>query len=173
MGRRMSIDFGDKLCKRKHRWLFQLTSNNGEVIGDGSLNTLPPLKTSRPTLVFKEMSAQHLNEEVFYPAKPDWKPIQITLYDIKTNGNHPVFEWLKSLYDPEDQAKWSAPVDSGFIRPNATLTLFDGCGEVVERWVYQSVWPQTVDFQQLDMGLSEYVTCDLILRYVRAYIEEF
>jgi len=171
MGRNMGIDFGNKVCKRKNRWLFNIGDDRDSqvIIGDG-VSTLPPLKTTRPTLSFKEMSVQHVNEEVFYPAKPDWKPFHITIYDLKDGPTHKVFEWVKSIYDPQQNSRWTAPVGN-FIKPFAVLTLFDGCGEAIETWKYESVWPQTIDFQDLDMNSSEYVTCDLTIRYARAYIE--
>ena len=198
MGRPMGISFGNKLCKKKNRWLFTLGTANVRgaevnIIDDGSaVNVLPPLRSQRPNLTFKEMTAQHLHETVYYPAKPDWKPIQLTLYDVRTTGGHPIFEWIKKCYNPTttktnpvltanpDDADevvpstWFAPIGNGvggFIRPDATLTLFDGCGNIIERWIYQAVWPQNIDFQDLDMGNSDYVTCDLTLRYVRAYID--
>ena len=48
----------------------------------------------RPKLNFREMQAEHLNETIYYPGKPDWQTIQITLYDRCINTNHPVWAWV-------------------------------------------------------------------------------
>lgn len=168
-GRDMGFGFvGDKeTCyKRKHRWLFFID----DICGDG-VPALPPAKAIRPSISFKEMEAQHLTETVYFPGKPEWKPLTLTLYDILHPGIvvHPVFEWLKEVYDPENDAQW-VPSCDGFKRSQARLEMYDGCGEVMERWILETVWPQSVEFGDLDMTTSDILTCDVTLRYDRAYI---
>lgn len=175
MARNMGLDFGldgnGKFCKRKFRWLFRID----DVVADDtkSQKTLPPLQSARPSLSFKEMTANHLIEDAYYPAKPDWKPIKLTLYDLKLDSN-PVWDWIIEFYNPEKGNLFAPNEDpsptSGFIR-KASLDLFDGCGSLVETWVYEDAWPQAIDFQSLDMGDSNILTIDLTLRYMRAYVQ--
>lgn len=176
MSRPMGLDYGldgnARLYKRKHRWLFHIDDVSAGR-KSGGIRTLPPSRAARPNLSFQEMNAKHLNEDVYYPAKPDWKPIQLTLYDLKTDDAHPVFEWVKKAYDPSPQIKgWFPSVGNDFIRQSVRLELYDGCGNTIEYWVYENPWPQSVNFMDLDMGSSEYLTCEITLRYVRAYVEE-
>ena len=166
MGLQFGLDKG-QYCKRSFRWLFAIpnvTPDSGT--GEGA-NVLPPEKSARPNLGFKEMNAQHLIEEVFYPAKPDWKPINLTLYDLK-KGNHPVFEWIREHYKPQPGILYP-PNANAFIK-ECTLTLYNGCGDSVEQWIFEDAWPQNANFQVLDMNDSGIVTCDLTLRYARAYV---
>ena len=161
----MGFDFGlekDSVCmKRKFRWLFMIP----EISADGA-NSLPPDKGARPSLSFKEIETQHLNEIIYYPGKPDWKPINLTLFDIKKNGNeNPVFKWIKNQYDPSS-GDWAAGT---FKVGEATLNLYDGCGNVIEKWTFENVWPNNIEWGELDMSDSQYVTVDLTLRYDRAY----
>ena len=87
----------DICFKRKYRWLFKIT----DVSYDG-VNALPPSKSARPSLSFKEMDAQHLNETLYFPSKPEWKPVNLVLYDVKNNSNvDPVWDWLTKIYDPK------------------------------------------------------------------------
>ena len=139
-------------------------------ISDDGASLLPPLKSARPNLTFKEIEVQHLNETIYFPSKPEWKPITLTLYDIKKNNN-PVFEWIKQVYNPRD-GFWQPPILPGkdYFKRTCRLKLYDGCGEVVETWVYENAWPQTIEFGELDMSQSEVVTIDITLRYDRAYI---
>jgi hypothetical protein len=166
---KMGFDYGLEktgLClMRKFRWLFKIR----EVCAESGTNCLPPLKSARPSLSFKELQAEHLNETLYFPGKPEWKPITLSLYDLKKN-EHPVFKWLKKFYDPKE-GKIKTPTDNEFM-VTATLELYDGCGEVMEKWTYENCWPQAVEFGDLDMGSSEIVTCDITLRYARAYIEQ-
>ena len=89
----LGLDDESTCFKRKFRWLFKI-----EDISAEGINALAPQKSARPTITFKEIEAQHLTETIYYPGKPDWKPVALTLYDIKKN-KHPIFEWLKTLYD--------------------------------------------------------------------------
>jgi hypothetical protein len=182
MPEKMGLQFGlessaNKTCKRKFRWLFRIP----EVSADG-IDTLPPLKSARPTLLFKEMVVKHLIEDVYYPAKPDWKPIQITLYDLKENtapagttGNRTrnlMFQWIREFYRPgTGLGELDLPNERRFIK-TCTLTMLDGCGETVETWVFEDAWPQSTNFQTLDMGDSGIATIDISLRYARAYVED-
>ena len=131
-------------------------------------------KSARPNLSFKEIEAQHLNETIYFTGKPEWKPITLTLYETKHAAFHPVFNWLRQVYNPRNTASFDSsykPSCDGFKKPKATLELYDGCGEILETWVYESIWPQSVEFGDLDMTSSDVITCDITLRYDRAYIE--
>lgn len=156
---------------RKFRWLFYITG----VSDDGS-SALPPDKGARPSLSFKEIEAQHLNETVYFPGKPDWKPITITLFDLKMNTN-PVFMWLREVYDVcgeeegGDRAIWKAPAPGVFKR-DGTLKMLDGCGNIMEEWVFKNIWPNNIEWGDLDMSNNEYVTVELTLRYDRAWVKD-
>lgn len=166
---RMGLQFGmdgTTMCpKRQFRWLFEIPGVCGDITP--GVNALPPEKSARPNLGFKEMSVSHLNEDVFYPAKPDWKPINITIFDFQRR-QHPVFEWLKELYNPE-LGTFTEPNRFGFIK-HCVLKMLNGCGDVVETWEYEDCWPQNINFNTLDMTNTGIVYCDITLRYARAYI---
>lgn len=173
MARNMGLDFGLQssknnpmtACKRKFRYLFMI---NG--ISAQGANALPPSQAARPSLGFKEMEIQHVTETIYYPQKPDWKPINLVLYDLK-RATHPVFQWLQGVYDPAStQANWFPVSTNNFIK-QATLELYDSCGNTVERWIYENCWPSNVEFGSLEMGSSEVVMCEFTLRYARAYID--
>lgn len=172
MGRNMGMGkLGGDICMmRKFRWLFFI-----DDVSDDGTNALPPDKGARPSLSFKEIEVQHLNETVYFPGKPDWKPIQLTLFDLKSNYN-PVFEWLSEQYDvcggdrqSSDFAYWSRP---GNFKKDARLEMYDGCGNIMEKWFFKNVWPNNIEWGDLDMSNNEYVTVELTLRYDRAWVAE-
>lgn len=167
MGLQFGLEGRGQFCKRQFRWLFYIP----DVCGDNSPGSqaLPPEKSARPNLSFKEMNVNHFSEDIFYPAKPDWKPINITLYDLKKNTN-PVFDWIKEIYNPEQGTFWE-PLSGNLIK-ECRLVMLDAIGEEIEVWIYEDAWPQTINFQQLDMGSSDIMTCEITLRYSRAYIRE-
>lgn len=170
----MGLDFGlqskDLCWKTTHRWLFTIEN----IIGGeaGSINTLPPSKSARPSLSFKEQEVEHINETISFPMKPEWKPINLSLYDIKLRNN-PIFNWIKlSIYNPQS-ATWHPsleyPSQSQQFKKRGTLELFSGCGDVLETWIYENCYPESADWGDLDMGESNIVMVDITLRYDRAY----
>jgi hypothetical protein len=168
MAQNMGFDYGDgslidpRVCfKRKYRWRFTI---NG-VVGSGS-PCLPASKSGRPSLSFKEMEAPHLVETIYFPSKPDWKPITLTLYDIKKQSN-PVIDWIKKTYEIDENSVTWKP-SSNFKISRCNLELYDGVGEVIEFWELHNVWPNNIEFGDLDYQSSEVVTIDLTLRYDRA-----
>ena len=162
--------------KKKNRWKFIIK----DVSGDG-VNSLPPFRGGKPSISFKEMSAEHLNETIFFPSKPDWKPITLTLYDIVKEGENPVFSWLRRAYDPKNCSLWNPSLQTtsnglpnviGSLKcAQCFLNMYNGCGDIIEQWVFEHAWPQSVEFADGDMSSSEIITCDLTLRYDRAYIQ--
>ena len=85
MAQKMGLGkFDTDVClMRKFRWLFFI-----DGISDDGTNALPPDKGARPSLNFKEIEVQHLNEIVYF-----------ALFDLKPNKN-PVFGGLKSSTIP-------------------------------------------------------------------------
>jgi len=161
-------EWGDinKTCfKRKFRWKFKIK----DVMGEG-VSALPHYKGARPGLNFREMNGEHLNETIFFPSKPEWKQIPMTLYDIVKPDENPVFSWIKRAYNPKNCSGWFPAVSPESLKAIATLELFDGCGELLEVWTIEHAWPQNADFGDLEMNNSEIVTVDVNLRYDRAYI---
>jgi hypothetical protein len=186
------------LFKRKFRWVMEIDNVSGDAI-----NTLPPQKSARPNINFKTIEAQHLNESIHYPGKPEWKPINLTLYDVIGNAGsscpqqkHPVFDWLKKIYNPgireytgknggtgsgrtmlpsdyvpPTDLAWYSDAVNGYKR-TARLKMLNGCGDVLEEWIYENAWPEAIEFGDLDYANSEVVTADITLRYDRAYIHD-
>jgi len=176
MGRPMGLGkLTNSGFKRKYRWMFKLE----QVVGDSNdgpqyVNALPPTKAARPNLTFKEIEVNHVSETVYFPGKPDWKPVSVTLYDLCMSSKHPVWNWITSYYKPEidkGNLKFAlAQNQTQQLKRTASLELYDGCGDVIETWTYENCYPQMIEFGELDMGQSEVVTCELTLRYDRAYV---
>jgi len=168
MGQPMGLGPIATACfKRKFRWTLSIPEVTSAT-ATSSANVLAPNKAARPSLSFKTIDVQHLNETIYYPGKPDWKPVSITLYDTKTkSGDNPVFEWVKKFYDPQE-GTWRADRVNNYKR-TAILKMLDGCGGTLESWRFINAWPESIEFGDLDYGSSEYVTVDITLRYDRAF----
>lgn len=169
----MGFDFGlqdPTICfPTRNRWLFTIHDVSADQQSSSSITCLPPTKSARPALSFKEMEVRHLTETVYYPIRPEWRPIDLVLYDIRGSKN-PVFRWLETLYIPQT-GRWLPILDeqTGTYR-TATLTLYTGCGDVIETWVYENCWPKDIDWGELDMGAYDILTAKVTLRFARAYL---
>jgi hypothetical protein len=170
MARNMGMTFGNRAWKKKNRWRFVV--RDFIDMEDFGISMLPPIKSARPNVNFKEISIEHVVETITIPGKPDWGPLEVTLYDLQCNRN-PMFVWMKRLYDPKN-GTYRFPVDGerGFKIPQADLELLSGCGDVLETWRYEGIWPQKIDWGELLMESSEVITVDVSFRYDRAYFVE-
>ena len=163
---RVEWNFGNATLKRKFRWLFKI-----ENITLGNTEALPCVKASRPKINFKEMQAEHMNETISYPSKPDWQPISISLYDKCLNTQNPIFTWLRQQYDPTPTgcSNWFPCIDKLSFKPCCFLMLLDGCGNIIEEWTLEHCYPQNIDWGELEMNNMEILTVDFTLRYDRAF----
>ena len=50
--------------------------------------------------------------------------------------------------------------------------MYSGCGDVMEEWVYSNIWPNNIEWGDLDMSNQDVVTVEMTLRYDRAYAED-
>lgn len=154
---------------RKFRWMFSIQPFIGE-----SMFMLPPIKAARPNVSFKEYQAEHLNETIYFPGKPEWATFDVTLYDIKCEEN-PIYEWLNLLYSPDPKDDYYQPSISetpgglGY-KTLAQINMLDGCGNTIESWIYMNAYPSKIDWGDVDMSNNEFLSVDLTIRYDRAYI---
>lgn len=166
---KMGFFFSGVPWKRKNRWKFIIPGIVSSE--DIAANVLPPLKSARPSITFKEQTVEHVIETIYLPGKPDWSTLDITLYDLKC-GQNPIFDWLKRLYNPQKGTYGfllNQDNSKSFKIPEAHLSVVNGVGESLEVWVYEGVWVQKIDWGELDMGSSDVITVDLSLRYDRAW----
>lgn len=157
----------ETIFKRRFRWMFRIEG----ICGDQGINVLPPLKSARPNLAFKNIEVQHLIEDVYLPGKPDWKPINLTLYEICDSNmrGHPVWDWIHEIYQPYEGNYFPIINSNGVFKKTGELELYTGCGDIIESWTFENCWPEQINFGELDMGNNEVVTCDITLKYDRAW----
>jgi hypothetical protein len=158
--------------KRKFRFLFEIDNitsiyNGTPDFGDVT-KMMPPDRGARPSLSIKEIEATHLNETIYYPGRPEWKPLQVTLFDVmRTN---PIWDWLSNFYNPNNGSYVISRAASHTLKKIARIYILDGSGNECERWVYYGAFPTEIDFGELDMSDADVVKVTLTLRYDRAVV---
>jgi hypothetical protein len=154
--------------KRKYRWTFAIQHGCGNIP-----ETIVKL-AARPNLTIEEQEINFLHGKTWIPGKGTWETITVTYYDVSgIDGGGPegLFSWLATVYDftnpvqLNQSSKVGQGTGDGGYGGIATLKLYDGCGTTMETWVLGHVWPQAVNFGELDYSSSEEVTIELTLRY--------
>lgn len=161
--------------KRKYRWTLRIESPCGDPIPE----TIVKL-AARPNLTIEETEINFLHGKTWIPGKGTWETITVTFYDavgLETGGGTAgLFGWLATVYNFTDPGglHQSSKVGNGAgglfgggggYGGKAVLNLYDGCGTVMETWELEHVWPQVVNFGELDYSSSEEATIELTLRY--------
>ena len=158
--------------KRPFRHIFSVPTVCGNPEKDGLACKLNE-KSARPNIGFKEIEVQHLGQTITFPGKVTFETINITLFDtIPGNGKrdvvtNPVWIWMNNWYNFYT-GMYGSPVG---LKKTCDVKLYDGCGNLVEKWVYENAFPINVNFGELDMGAGQEVcTIELQLKYDRAYL---
>jgi hypothetical protein len=166
------------LFKRKYRWTLAIDTNC-------NAGKIPPYfvkLASRPNLTIEETEINFLNSKMYIPGKASWETITVTLYDLSGSdtsaGVTALYSWLATTFNftqkgvpysqsslPGQRGGGGTSGNGGGYSATAFLDLYDGCGNNLENWQLDRVWPQAVNFGELDYSSSEEVTIELTLRY--------
>lgn len=152
----------DMVFKRKFRWTFELfgfCDNQKNVIPEHFVKV-----ASRPKIQVDETEINHLNAITWIPGKAKWQTIEVTYYDVAHEEMASLWNWLATVYDFTDPVNlrqgerrdWNAV---------GVLTMYDGCGVMLEGWQLERVFPTDIDFGDVDYSQSEICEIKLTLRY--------
>jgi len=169
------------IFKRKYRWTLALQTPCGNIP-----DTIVKV-ASRPQIDIDETEINYLHGKMWIPGKASWQTTAVTFYDILEkggDGNNDItnlYSWLSTVYAFNNSSlNQSSVKGNGGLTQNstsstgggyagtATLSLYDGCGETLETWVLKHVWPQSINFGELDYASSDEATVEVTLRYSEA-----
>jgi hypothetical protein len=157
----------DIVFKRKFRWTFALDVCQGKKVPEFFVKL-----AARPNISIEEVEINHLNGKMWIPGKATWETITVTYYDIAgVNDGTNLLSWLATVYDFTNPETLKMGKSRGVYSGEATLKLFDGCGNEVEAWTMRDVWPQAINFGDLDYSSSEDVNIELTLRYSQVSVK--
>lgn len=158
------------IFKRKYRWTLAIDTACGRDIPPSFVKL-----AARPNLSLEETEINYLHGKMFIPGKATWETITVTYYDVSTGAgntdNIGLYDWILSVYDFADVSgamHQSSKVGGGLnlgYGGTGILNLYDGCGTPLETWVLKKMWPQSVNFGELDFSSSEEVTIEMTLRF--------
>jgi len=165
MAQNMGITWAfNKIFKRKFRFVFSIPG----VVDDG-ISALPPLTAARPSIKFGTMEVIHLTETIYFPTRPTFEPIQLSLYDVQVTS--PVWDWILLLYNPKEGTYTKTKGKSEFstYKTHCSLSMLDGCGSTIESWNFDAAYVESANFGNLSMAEADTCMVDISLKYDRAY----
>ncbi len=148
--------------KRKYRWTFEIQN-----LPVGNIPKHYVKLGARPNLSIEETEINFLHGKQFIPGKGTWETITVTYYDVAPQDASmaPLWGWLASVYDfmhPDNLYQASTKASYSGL---GLILLYDGCGTILESWTLYDIWPQAINFGELDYSSSEECTIELTMRY--------
>ena len=119
---------------------------------------------ARPQLEIDETELNFLNAVTWVPGKGRWQPLSVTYHDVPDAEMVGLYSWITTVYNFQNPVELKQSEKAGWAG-TAFLNMYDGCGVPMEGWILGSVWPQSVNFGDLDYADSEAATIELTLRY--------
>jgi hypothetical protein len=154
--------------KRKYRWSFLIQPHCGGIEIPEHFVKI----AARPNISIEETEINFLNGKMWIPGKASWETLTVTYYDVggADSGIGTLFQWLATTFNFLDpvglhQSSFQGSPNSQGYAARAELKLYDGCGDTMETWIMDHMWPQAINFGELDYSSSEEVTIELTLRF--------
>lgn len=152
------------IIKRKFRWTLAIATPCGNV--PASFCKV----AARPNLDIEETELNFLNATTWIPGKGKWQPISVTYIDVANAQMQGLYNWIATVYGFNDPINLPQSEKAGWAG-TALLTMYDGCGSPLENWVLGSVWPQSVNFGDVDYQSSDVATIEMTLRYSEVFYQ--
>lgn len=164
------IGYNSSVFKRKFRWTMAFEN----VCYDGL--TIPPSfvkAANRPSMTIEETEINFLNGKMWIPGKATLEASEITYYDVASetaaNAIAPLFTWLSTVYNFTNarslEQSSAMGKRGGYTAERGVLTMYDGCGDAIDKFTYLDPWPTSINFGDLDYSSNEECTIVLSMRY--------
>lgn len=163
-----NLGFKNLIFKRKFRYTLVLQDICSGISSGGKSQEIPEhyvKVASRPNLAIEETEINFLNAKTWIPGKASWETMTVTYIDVADQLAAPLYNWLASVYNFTDPIKLQQGANRNDYSATAILKLWDGCGNIIEKWEMKDVWPTAVNFGDLDYAASDECTIELTLRY--------
>lgn len=155
------LGFQNLVFKRKFRFTFELQN----ICSNQSIPPYYVKTAARPHVEIEETEINYLNATTWIPGKAKWQTMSVTYLDVATADMAPLYTWLASIYNFTDPIKLQMGSQRRDYTGTGILKLWDGCGQLLEKWEMDDVWPTSIDFGELAYDASDPLEIALTLRY--------
>lgn len=162
-----ALGMGGAALKRKFRWTLTISPKcaTGKYAGNGLIGPNFCKVAARPNYDIEETELNFLNAKTWIAGKLTWQAITATFVDASALEIQNLYIWIGQNARLDDNLKFWQGTSFNDYAASAELILYTGCGQPMEAWLIDNVWPQAVNFGELDYTSAEEVTIELTLRY--------
>lgn len=146
---------------RRNRYLFQAISPLTSSI------LVHAFKATRPTPIIDPIVMHHGQDEIKWPGKIRWEPLEITFYQAHDSGSDKVAEELFNWWANQVIDIKRSRINTQF-KGNAVLLLLNGNGSPVWQYDIYGIWPKRTAPDSLDWGESGFSTTTVTLEFDKA-----
>lgn len=129
------------------------------------------MTASRPNVSSSGVAVHSYNSIAYYASKPEWQPLNIELRD-DVCGN------VSRLVGIQEQRQMNhrnqtTPMSASFYKFKLNMQALDGGDtRVLEDWVIEGCFLETIDYTSWDYSSSDPITISLTIRFDNAYLEK-
>lgn len=150
--------------KRKFRWTLSIKPKCPKY-KTGTIGPNFVKVAARPNYDIEEQELNFLNAKTWIAGKLTWQSITATFIDANAIEIQGLYEWIGMNAQLDNSTTFWQGTSFQDYAADAELVLYSGCGQPMEIWALDNVWPQAVNFGELDYTSSEEATIELTLRY--------
>lgn len=172
------IGTGNIIFKRKFRWTMEIQYCVSSQVPKTVAKEFVKMG-NRPQLEIEETEINYLHGKMWIPGKATWQQMTVTYYDVAGKSSSPsiqinsLFGWIASVYDITDPVNLHMGSRLADYQGQGLILLYDGCGNALEGWLLNNVWPVTVNFGELDMASSDECTIELTMRFANVQYRSY
>ena len=155
--------------KLKNRWRVLFSNLGGGI--DSQPLSMQAVTIMRPTLTFTKVELHRYNSIGFVAGKHNFEPITLTVEDdVSGTASKTIQDQVQGQqYLIGAEGQWLAARGEGSLyKFVTTLDMLDGNETVIEEWIMEGCWFESVNFGELDYSSSDQQTIELTISYDHA-----
>jgi hypothetical protein len=164
---------------RRSRWKLEIQGYGEGGIGTEGLDPAPITiyahKATRPSPEIDYITVHHSQDEIYFPGKNRWAPIEISFYEVVTEeGNitaRYIYEWWSKDILQLNKSRLAGISDRRLSKRWCYLTQLDGAGNGIYKYTLLGCWIEKVTPEDLNYEESTICKITVRLRFDKA-IEE-
>jgi hypothetical protein len=149
----------DVIIARKFRFEMSVIAPGGAVVPPSFVRL-----AGLPNISIEPTELNYLNEKTWISGKASWEPISVTYIDAAVSDMFPMFSWLASIYNFTNASRTMGSRASDY-QGTAIIYLYDGCGQILQEWRLGNMWPESINFGDVDYASSDTVDIEMTMRY--------
>ena len=166
-----NLGTGDTVFKRKFRWTLEFLAVCN--IPGNNIDASYVKAAKRPNLTIEQTEINYLNGKMWIPGKGTPDELTVTYFDVASKDGATtisrLFSWLATVYNFTDSKRLTQSSaqnkPGGYNAKAGILRMLDGCGGVIDGFVYVNPWPTAINFGELAYTDNDECTIDLTCRY--------